>query len=86
MKVVLPTPLAEYTSNRREVQADGSTVDDLLRDLDRRHPGIRFRIVNEQDAIRPHIKIFVNRVQVASLAQRLGLADEVLIVAALSGG
>ncbi len=86
MKVVLPTPLAEYTSNRREVQAEGSTVDDLLRDLDRRHPGIRFRIVNEQDAIRPHIKIFVNRVQVASLAQRLGVADEVLIVAALSGG
>jgi molybdopterin converting factor small subunit len=86
MKVVLPTPLAEYTSNRREVQAEGATLADLLRDLDRRHPGIRFRIVNEQDRIRPHIKIFVNRVQAASLAQPLARSDDVLIVAALSGG
>lgn len=86
MKVVLPTPLAEYTSNRREVEAEGATLADLLRDLDRRHPGIRFRIVNEQDGIRPHIKIFVNRVQAASLAQPLDRSDDVLIVAALSGG
>ena len=86
MKVVLPTPLAEYTSNRREVRAEGDTVDDLLRDLDRRHPGIRFRIVNEQDAIRPHIKIFVNGVQAASIRQALSSTDDVLIVAALSGG
>lgn len=86
MKVVLPTPLAEYTSNRREVQAEGATLDDLLHDLDRRHPGIRFRIVNEQDAIRPHIKIFVNGAQAASVARALSPTDDVLIVAALSGG
>jgi molybdopterin converting factor small subunit len=61
-------------------------LDELLRDLDRRHPGIRFRIVDEQDAIRPHIKIFVNRVQAGSLGRALSPADEVLIVAALSGG
>ena len=86
MKVVLPTPLAEYTAHRREVQADGATLAELFADLDRRYPGIRFRIVDEQDAIRPHIKIFVNGVQAGSIAQRLSPADEVLIVAALSGG
>jgi molybdopterin synthase sulfur carrier subunit len=86
MKVLLPTPLAEYTGNRREAEAEGATLDAALRDLDRRHPGIRFRIVDEQEAIRPHIKIFVNRVQAASLAQRLDTRDELLIVAALSGG
>jgi molybdopterin converting factor small subunit len=86
MKVALPTPLAEYTAHRREVEAEGATLDELLRDLDRRHPGIRFRVVDEQDAIRPHIKIFVNRSQARSLAHALGPADEVLVVAALSGG
>ena len=86
MRVVLPTPLAEYTGNRRESEAEGATLAEALRDLDRRHPGIRFRIVDEQDAIRPHIKIFVNRVQAASLAQPLRAGDELLIVAALSGG
>ena len=86
MRVSLPTPLAEYTAHRREVEAEGGTLDELLRDLDRRHPGIRFRVVDEQDAIRPHIKIFVNRSQAMSLAQALRPSDEVLVVAALSGG
>ena len=86
MKVVLPSPLASYTANRREVEADGATVRALLADLDRRHPGIRFRMIDEQDAIRPHIKIFVNRAQVSSIAHPLASTDEVLVVAALSGG
>ena len=86
MKVVLPSPLASYTANRREVQAQGATVAELLADLDRRYPGIRFRVVDEQDRIRPHIKIFVNRAQVGSLEAPLAGSDEVLVVAALSGG
>jgi molybdopterin converting factor small subunit len=86
VKVLLPTPLAEYTRNAREVEAHGDTLSALLADLDRRYPGIRFRVVDEQDAIRPHIKLFVNRVQSRDLAQRLGPQDEVLVVAALSGG
>ena len=86
MKVLLPTPLGEYTGHRREVQAQGATLAELLGDLDRRHPGIRFRMIDEQDAVRPHIKIFVNRVQARSLATALAPSDEVLMVAALSGG
>ena len=86
MKVLLPSPLASYTANRREVEAAGATLDELLRDLDRRYPGIRFRVVDEQDAIRPHIKIFVNREQASGIARALGPGDEILVVAALSGG
>jgi sulfur-carrier protein len=86
MRVTLPSPLASYTANRREVEATGATIDELLRDLDRRYPGIRFRVVDEQDAIRPHIKIFVNREQASGIARRLAPDDEVLVVAALSGG
>lgn len=86
MKVVLPTPLAEYTAHAREVDATGATLAELFADLDRRYPGLRFRVIDEQDAIRPHIKIFVNRVQAPSIASRLEPSDEVLVVAALSGG
>ena len=71
MKVLLPSPLASYTANRREVEAAGATLDELLRDLDRRYPGIRFRVIDEQDAIRPHIKIFVNREQASALRSHL---------------
>jgi molybdopterin converting factor small subunit len=86
MKVRLPSPLADYTAHRREVEARGTTLTELLADLDRAYPGIRFRIIDEQERIRPHIKIFVNREQARSLAQPLAAADEVLVIAALSGG
>lgn len=86
MRVVLPSPLASYTANRREVEAEGGTVAELLADLDRRYPGIRFRVIDEQDAIRPHIRIFVNRELSPRLDKPLASGDEVLVVAALSGG
>ena len=84
--MLLPTPLADYTAHRREVEADGETLDELFRDLDRRFPGLRFRVIDEQDAIRPHIKVFVNREQARAITAALRPGDEVLVVAALSGG
>jgi len=86
LKVRLPTPLIEYTGGLREVEANGDTLDDLLRDLDQRYPGIRFRMLDEQDQIRVHIKLFVNAELERSLDLRLNNQDIVIIVAALSGG
>ncbi|HLX25066.1 MAG TPA: MoaD/ThiS family protein [Usitatibacter sp.] len=86
MKVLLPSPLVSYTSGKREVEASGATLAELLSDLDRQYPGIRFRVIDEQDAVRPHIRFFVNRSLVRSLGVALAPEDEVLVVAALSGG
>lgn len=86
MKVCIPTPLRSYTGERREVEANGNTLGELLVDLDRRYPGIRFRMIDEQDAIRRHIRIWVNRDQVATLDTPLRSGDEVIIFQALSGG
>jgi molybdopterin converting factor small subunit len=86
MKVSIPQPLVSYTDQRREVEAGGATVQELLANLDRRFPGIRFRMVNEQDGIRPHIRIFVNRKQVRKLDISLRPSDQVQILQALSGG
>jgi len=84
--VLIPSPLRSYTGARSSVAASGATVAELLADLDRQYPGIRFRMIDEQDAIRPHIKIFVNQDQVRRLDARLAASDEVIIIAALSGG
>ncbi len=48
--------------------------------------GIRFRIIDEQDGIRTHIKLFVNAELVPDLNQRIAEDDEIHIVCALSGG
>jgi len=85
MKVLIPTPLLSYT-NDREVEASGPTIAAVLADLDRQYPGIRFRMIDEQDKMRPHIRFFVNSEQVFDLSQPLSPTDEVHIVQALSGG
>jgi len=86
MKVLIPSPLRSYTAEQREVDASGATLAELLADLDRRFPGIRFRMIDEQDAIRPHIRIWVNQDQVRALDAPLRRSDEVIILQALSGG
>lgn len=85
MRVLIPTALRAYTQ-RSEVDAAGDTLEALVSELDRRYPGIRFRMIDEQDRVRPHIRFFVNGEQVGNLAERLGGTDEVVIVQALSGG
>lgn len=85
MKVLIPTPLRSYTG-AREVEAHGATLADVLADLDRRFPGIRFRMIDEQGRPRPHMRIFVNGVAVFDLSRPLGDRDEIAIVQALSGG
>lgn len=85
MKVHIPSALRSYTE-RSETDANGATLAALLLDLDRRYPGIRFRMVDEQDRIRRHIRIFVDGEQIRALSHPLRDSDEVVIVQALSGG
>jgi molybdopterin converting factor small subunit len=85
VKVLVPSPLHSYTG-RAWVDADGTTLGALLLDLDRRYPGIRFRMIDEQDRMRRHVRFFVNGDQTFDLATTLDPDDEVCIVQALSGG
>ena len=85
MKVLIPSPLRSYTRSR-EVEATGATLAELLAELDRRYPGLRFRMIDEQDRMRRHIRFFINGEQVFDVAASLRASDEVQIVQALSGG
>lgn len=85
MKVLIPSALRSYTERSR-AEARGATLAALLIDLDRQYVGIRFRMIDEQDRIRRHIRIFVNGRQTFDLAQPLTETDEIIIVQALSGG
>jgi molybdopterin converting factor small subunit len=85
MRVTIPSPLLDYT-HRREVTAEGATLDEVLRDLDRQFPGIRFRMVDEQDCIRTHMRVFLDRDELRDPATVLDAARTLHIVQALSGG
>ena len=86
MRVRIPDPLRSYTDQQRVVEADGNTVAELLADLDDRYPGIRFRMVDEQNRIRKHMKVFVNDESVRDLDTAITDRDEITIMQALSGG
>lgn len=85
MKVLVPAALRSYTRQAR-VDAGGATLDALFDELDRRHPGLRFRVVDEQGQLRANMRVFVNGLGVRDLGHALRPDDEVAIVLALSGG
>lgn len=85
MQVLIPSALRSYTRVSR-VQAEGATLAELLADLERQFPGIRFRMVDEQERLRPHMRVFVAGQAVHDLARALQPGQDVAIVQALSGG
>lgn len=86
MRVWIAQPLRSYTAEKRFVEAAGSTLGEVLDDLERKFPGIRFRVIDEQDQIREHMNIFIGTRMAHSLAEPVVAGDEVMIVQALSGG
>ena len=85
MRVLIPSALHSYTGGGK-VEASGATIAEVLTDLDRRFPGIRFRMIDEQQRIRPHIRLFHEGEQIRDLQRPLRERDELIIVQALSGG
>jgi len=91
--VLIPGLLRSYTAGADRVELDFASqlkeapvLADALNALDARFPGLRFRIIDEQGNIRPHIKLFVNAELARDLAVMLPRPVEVMIVGALSGG
>lgn len=85
MKVIIPDALKSYTKVK-EVTASGATISHVFDDLDRQFPGLRFRVINELDELRPNIKVFINGERRMSLDAPISEDDELFIMQALSGG
>jgi sulfur-carrier protein len=85
MRVTIPSPLFSYT-NRREVVAEGATLAAVLLDLERQFPGLRFRMIDEQDQLRPHMRVFIGSSELRDLQTPLDSGKTLHIVQALSGG
>jgi molybdopterin converting factor small subunit len=84
--VLIPSQLHAYSGGRSRVEAVGARLLDVLDDLDRRFPGLKFRVVDEQDRIRPHMRLFIGRTAARDLTSPIEDGDELMIFGALSGG
>ncbi len=89
VKVRIPTPLQKLTQNKVEVDANGSTISELVDDLERNYPGIKERICDENGKVRRFINIYVNEEDVRFLqgdSTQIKDGDEVSIIPAIAGG
>lgn len=87
MIVLIPSPLRSYTGNKSQVEVDAaSNLFDVIANLESEHPGIRFRMIDEQNGIRQHIRIYVDKALANDLTHELTGKEKIQIVCALSGG
>ena len=83
--VRLRAPLSELAGGQRELRLEGATVVEVLRGLERAHPGVEGWILDERGKIREHINVFVNR-ENAEEETTLGPDDRLHVLPAISGG
>lgn len=86
MTVLIPPPLHAYTKGRSEVEGKGASLSEVLTNLDESYPGLRFRIIDEQNRVRPHVKLFINTELAPVIDRTVSSDDTVQIICALSGG
>ena len=89
IKVRIPTPLQRLTKNQEEVSVDGSTIQELIANLEKSYPGIRERICDEQGKLRRFVNLYVNEEDIRFLKgdkTALKDGDEVSIIPAIAGG
>ncbi|MFM7877508.1 MAG: MoaD/ThiS family protein [Microcystis panniformis] len=89
VKVLVPTPLQQFTKNKATVECSASNVGDLIESLEASFPGIKDRLCDKDGAPRRFLNFYVNSEDIRFLdgtKTPLKDGDEVSIVPAVAGG
>ena len=84
----IPTPLRTLTGGADEVKAQGATVALVIEDLEKRHPGVRDRLLDER-GVRRFVNLYVGDEDIRfleGLATELKGGEQLSIVPAIAGG
>ena len=87
--VRIPTPLRSYTQNKDVVTVAGSTVGEVLKNLDSSYPGIGGRLFDDKGGVRRYVNIFHNDEDIRflkALETPVSDSDKISIVPAIAGG
>ena len=89
IRVRVPTPLRKFTAGSEEVAAAGESIKAVIEDLERNHPGIRERLMDEKGELRRFVNIYLNGDDIRFLNQlnsQVKDGDDISIVPAIAGG
>ncbi|HEX4211571.1 MAG TPA: ubiquitin-like small modifier protein 1 [Candidatus Binataceae bacterium] len=89
IKVRVPTPLRRFTAGVDEVTAAGDSIKAVITDLERNHPGISERLLDDNGELRRFVNIYLNGDDIRFLNQLNSTVkdgDDISIVPAIAGG
>jgi molybdopterin synthase sulfur carrier subunit len=89
VKVRIPTPLRKLTNDQAEVVADGSTIREVVEDLERQFPGFKERMCDEQGQLRRFVNVYVGEEDIRflkGLETEIQSGELVSIIPAVAGG
>jgi MoaD family protein len=87
--IKLPTILRKFANNEARVSAEGSTVGEVLKDLESRYPGITKNVIADDGGLHRFINVYLNDEDVrylGSLETPVNDGDTVSILPAVAGG
>ena len=87
--VRVPTILRTYTDDASQVSAEGTTLAEILDDLEANHPGIRARILDDNGKVRRFVNVYVGDEDVRfdkGLQTEVRDGQQVSIIPAVAGG
>ena len=89
VSVRIPTILRTYTGGESEVTASGSTLAEVLDDLDASYSGIKARVLDESGALRRFVNVYVGNEDVRfldNLQTPTPDGAQVSVIPAVAGG
>ncbi|MFH1788320.1 MAG: MoaD/ThiS family protein [Candidatus Altiarchaeota archaeon] len=87
-KIRIPTPLQKYTGNQSEITVDGSTISEIIDNIEKNHNGIKEKLLRD-GAMNKFINVYVDGEDIRfkeGLATSVGDESEISIIPAISGG
>jgi molybdopterin synthase sulfur carrier subunit len=87
--VRIPSPLRRYTNGQSKVEGQGSTISELIENLEAQYPGVKSRLCDDSGQIKRYVNVFVNDEEIRTLQGSetpLTDKDEVSIIPAMAGG
>ena len=87
--VKIPTPLRKLTNNETSVDADGTTVGQIVESLESAYPGMQERLIDDNGDLRHFVNIYLNGEDIRyidGLKSSVSDNDELSIVPAVAGG
>src|SRR5438270_3804291 len=88
-KILIPTPLRPFTDKKDAVDAEGTTVGELLADLTTKHPGLKAHLYSAEGKLRSFVNIYVNDEDIRYLQKEqtpIKPGDSVSIIPSVAGG